>query len=104
MCIYLNIPIIIKIIIYIPIIVLIGIYAPSDTVKRPLKDKKKRLIYKILSLVVTFLYIILSLIIKDNFMSNAFIFSLIIEVIIILPITYKIFGVPYNNYKNFKTN
>ena len=100
LCIYLEIPSIIKIILGIPILILIGIYSPSDTVKRPLKDKKKRMIYKIISVIISIIYITFSIIIKDNFLSNSFIFSLIIEVIVILPITYKIFGVPYNNHKS----
>ena len=100
LCIYLNIPLIVKLSLFLPIIVLIGIFAPSDTIKRPINDKKKRLIYKILSIIISIIYLVLSIIIKDNFLSNAFIFSLIIEVIVILPITYKIFGVPYNNHNN----
>ena len=104
LCIYLNIPMIVKLLLAIPIVILIGIYAPSDTVKRPLNNKKKRLVYKILSIIISIVYVILSLIIKDNFLSNAFIFSLIIEVIVVLPITYKIFGVPHNNHKNLETN
>ena len=104
LCIYLNIPMIVKLLLAVPIVILIGIYAPSDTIKRPLNNKKKRLVYKILSIIISIIYIILSLIIKDNFLSNAFIFSLIIETIVVLPITYKIFGVPYNNHKNSETN
>ena len=104
LCIYLHIPLIVKIIIFIPIITLMSIYAPSDTVKRPLNDKKRRIIYKSLSVFISIVYMVLSLLIKDNFLSNAFIFSLVIEVIVILPITYKIFGVPYNNHKNKETN
>ena len=103
LCIKLNIPDIIKYISFIPILILIVIYAPSDTVKRPLNDKKKRMIYKFISVLISIIYMILSIIIKDNTLSNSFLFALVIQVIVILPITYKIFGVPYNNHKN-KTN
>ena len=103
LCIHLTIPIIIKYIISFPIILLIGIFAPADTQKRPLKDKKKRTIYKILSIIISILYMILSIIIKDNTLSNCFIFALVIQIIVILPITYKIFGVEYNNYKKLET-
>ena len=102
--IYLEIPIIIKYIIFIPIVILIGIYSPSDTKKRPLTNKKKRKIYKICSIIVSIIYMVLSIIIENNTLSNCFIFALIIQVIVILPITYKIFGVEYNNYKNYETN
>jgi len=100
----LVIPDMIKIISFIPILILIGIYAPSDTVKRPINNKKKRLIYKITSIIISIIYIILSIIINDNTLSNCFLFALVIQVIVILPITYKIFGVEYNNYKNYETN
>lgn len=99
-CVHLTIPIIIKYILFIPILILIGIYAPSDTVKRPLKNKKKRIIYKISSIIITIIYMILIIIIQDNTLSNCFLAALIIQVIVILPITYKIFDVPYNNHKN----
>lgn len=102
LCIKLIIPIIVKKILFIPIVLLIGIYAPADTEKRPLKNKKKRKIYKILSILISILYMTLSLIIKDNTLSNCFIFALIIQIIVILPITYKIFGVQYNNYKKYE--
>jgi len=95
----LVIPDMIKIISFIPILILIGIYAPSDTVKRPINNKKKRLIYKITSIIISIIYIILSIIINDNTLSNCFLFALVIQVIVILPITYRIFGVPYNNHK-----
>lgn len=100
LCVHLTIPIIIKYILFIPILILIGIYAPSDTVKRPLKNKKKRIIYKISSIIITIIYMILIIIIQDNTLSNCFLAALIIQVIVILPITYKIFDVPYNNHKN----
>ena len=103
-CINVIIPNYIKYILFIPIILLIGIYAPSDTQKRPLKNKKKREIYKILSVIITVVYIILSLVITNNTISNCFLFALIIQVIVILPITYKIFGVSYNNYKKYEAN
>lgn len=103
LCIHLTIPIFVKLIISIPIILLIGIYAPADTQKRPLKIKKRRTIYKISSIIIAIIYIILSILIKDNTLSNCFIFALVIQVIVILPITYKIFGVEYNNYKRYET-
>lgn len=103
LCIKLNIPDMVKYISFIPIFTLILIYAPSDTIKRPLNNKKKRMIYKTLSIIVSLIYMFLCIYIKDNTLSNCFLFALIIQVIIILPITYKIFGVPYNNHK-IKTN
>ena len=77
-------------------------YAPADTEKRPLINKKKRIIYKVLTLVITFIYLVISLILKNQTIINALYLSTILETIQILPITYKLYGVRYNNYKNYK--
>lgn len=102
LCIKLTIPLILKIILFIPLTVLIGIFAPADTEKRPLINKKKRKIYKILSIIISIIYMTIAIVIKDNTLSNCFIFAIVIQIIIMLPITYKIFGVSYNNYKNYE--
>lgn len=102
LCIKLTIPLIVKIILVIPLTVLIGIFAPADTEKRPLINKKKRKIYKILSIIISIIYMTIAIVIKDNTLSNCFIFAIVIQIIIMLPITYKIFGVSYNNYKNYE--
>lgn len=101
-CIKLTIPLIVKVILFIPLTVLIGIFAPADTEKRPLINKKKRKIYKILSIIISIIYMTIAIVIKDNTLSNCFIFAIVIQIIIMLPITYKIFGVSYNNYKTYK--
>lgn len=102
LCIKLTIPLIIKVILFIPLTVLIGIFAPADTEKRPLINKKKRKIYKILSIIISIIYMTIAIVIKDNTLSNCFIFAIVIQIIIMLPITYKIFGVSYNNYKTYE--
>ena len=102
LCIKLTIPLIVKIILVIPLTVLIGIFAPADTEKRPLINKKKRKIYKILSIIISIIYMTIAIVIKDNTLSNCFIFAIVIQIIIMLPKTYKIFGVSYNNYKNYE--
>lgn len=101
-CIKLTIPLIVKIILFIPLTVLIGIFAPADTEKRPLINKKKRKIYKILSIIISIIYMTIAIVIKDTTLSNCFIFAIVIQIIIMLPITYKIFGVSYNNYKTYE--
>ena len=102
LCIKLTIPLIVKIILFIPLTVLIGIFAPADTEKRPLINKKKRKIYKIISIIISIIYMTIAIVIKDNTLSNCFIFAIVIQIIIMLPITYKIFGVSYNNYKTYE--
>lgn len=101
-CIKLTIPLIVKIILFIPLTVLIGILSPADTEKRPLINKKKRKIYKILSIIISIIYMTIAIVIKNNIFSNCFIFAIVIQIIIMLPITYKIFGVSYNNYKTYE--
>ena len=101
-CIKLTIPLIVKVILFIPLTVLIGIFAPADTEKRPLINKKKRKIYKMLSIMISIIYMTIAIVIKDNTLSNCFIFAIVIHIIIMLPITYKIFGVSYNNYKTYE--
>ncbi len=81
---------------------LIGIYAPADTEKRPLINKNKRTIFKIISLIISIIYIVMIFTIKNNTLINCILFALILEVLVILPLTYKVFGVEYNNYKKYK--
>ncbi len=88
---------------YIVFTLLLIKYAPADTEKRPLINKKKRIIYKVLTITLAITYLIYSLIYKDNtIIINTLYFSVLLEVILILPCTYKLFGVKYNNYKNYK--
>ena len=99
-----EIPFIYKLIIDIVGLLLIGIYAPADTKKAPIIKKKKRLNLKIKSVIYTIILIIVSLIINDSTISNLIVFSIWIEVFLILPITYKIFNLPYNNYIEYLKN
>lgn len=78
------------------------LYAPADTEKRPLINAKKRKRYKFLSLSLAIIYIVLIFIVKNLVLKNILMFSLILETILILPITYKLFKLPYRNYLNYK--
>lgn len=80
-------------------LILILIFAPADTVKRPLKNKKKRTIRKILTLITGIVYAILAVLFHKYFISDLLISGLIATSIVISPITYMIFRQPYNNYK-----
>ncbi len=73
-------------------------FAPSDTVKRPLTNKKKRIIRKIMTVIVGIIYSAVALYI-NNYLTNLILCSLVIEAIIINPITYKLFNESYANYK-----
>ena len=89
---------------YLIVITIIAIYSPADTVKRPLIKKKKRIRFKILSVIVVISYFIITLLITNNLIINVLIFGLIIECILISPLTYKAFKMPYKNYKNYGLN
>ena len=93
--------IIISILLFISILLLI-IYAPADTPKRPLINKKKRIIYKVLTIFVAATYTILIIIKPTNLITNSMIYSLLLEGFLVAPISYKLFGVSYKNYKNYK--
>ena len=92
---------IVRIVIMIITTLLIFKYAPADTKKRPIINPKKRLFLKLASSSICIIYIISSFFIKENFILNAFMFSILLETMLILPTTYKLFKLPYNNYINY---
>lgn len=75
------------------------IFAPADTVKRPLPNKKKRIIRKILTVSVGAAYTIAIVLFNGSYITKLILCSLIIQTIVLSPITYKLFKQPYNNYK-----
>ena len=83
-------------------LILICIYAPADTEKRPLINKKKRIIYKIFSIIVSISYILLIIFINDFYVKRLLTFSLLLESLLINPFSYKLFGLKYNNYLKYK--
>lgn len=101
LCIFLNIPIILKVIISIIGICFMFKNAPADTKKRPIVNKKRRKVYKIISTIVAIIFTVCSIFIKNKFISNCFIFGLIMQNFMISPTIYKIFRLPYNNYITF---
>lgn len=91
----------VKIIICIIGIILMYKNAPADTKKKPIVNKKRRFILKLISTILAIIFSISAIIINNKFLSNCLIFALILENILISPITYKIFKLPYNNYISF---
>ena len=102
--IYININMYIKSIVSIVCILYVYKYSPSDTAKRPIVSRKRRLIYKSISTLICIGYSFILLFINNNFLSNALLFSMIVECFMISPIIYKIFKLPYNNYITFLKN
>lgn len=97
-----SIPINIKTIIGIIGIILMYKNSPADTAKKPIVSPKRRKIYKIISTFIAIIFTVLSIVIDNNFLTNSFIFSLILQNIMIAPTTYKLFGEPYDNYKSYQ--
>lgn len=100
-CKYLFLHDYIKIIIGLISIAFIFKNAPADTKKRPIVNKNRRLILRLTSTFISIVFIISSLIINDNYISNCLIFACILENFLISPIVYRIFKLPYNNYLEF---
>ncbi len=101
LCKYITISKEVLCVLYLLILIIMIKYAPSDTVKRPLIKKKKRTMYKVLSIIITVTYFIITLFIQNNLIINSMVMGLIIECILIIPITYKAFKMPYKNYVNY---
>lgn len=76
------------------------LFAPSDTKKRPMINKKKKLVRKCCVLFVGLIYSIL--VFNTNYeLSSLLILAMVIESIMVNPLIYKLTGQPYGNYKNY---
>ncbi len=77
------------------------LYAPADTYQRPILSANKRNNLKFVSIAITAIYLIISVYNTSPFWSSVFLLAIFLESILILPITYKLFKSPYNNYRNY---
>lgn len=98
---YIHIILSVKINLAIICLVLIIIYAPADTIKHPLINSKKRKRFKILSIIISFIMTSMVIYFHNFDISNYMLVGYIEATCMILPITYKLFALPYNNYKNY---
>lgn len=78
------------------------IWAPADTPKKPLINKKKRIIDKLLTLIISTTLMFVVILSKNSLINNCIFFSYIMNIISINPLTYKLFKIPFNNYKKYK--
>ena len=85
----------IKIIAGIIITIFIFKNSPADTHKRPIVNPKRRKFFKITSTIISIIFVCLSIIIKDNFISNCLIVAIACQTIYISPTVYRIFKLPY---------
>lgn len=103
-CKYLFISNYLKVIIGLILILLIYKNAPADTHKRPIINPKRRLFFKYTSTFIAIIFVYCSLFVSNNFVSNCFILSLLVQSFMISPTVYKIFNLPYNNYLAYLKN
>ena len=89
----------IKIILCIVSVITFIICAPADTWKRPLPNKKKRVLRKVAACSLAVLYSVLIIVFNGMEISNLLMAALLIETVLISPIMYFIFNEPYRNYK-----
>lgn len=98
LCIYTNMDIGYRIILAGISISSFALYSPADTAKKPIIRENRRINSKIISSLIAYLYLLIIIFTKNTFIINVCTYSLIIQTLLILPLTYKIFKKPYNNY------
>lgn len=84
-------------------IIMFIVYSPADTKKRPIVSKKRRLLFKAASLIITFAYCYYSLN-NANLISNLMIASLLYQSMLINPLIYKLSHQEFNNFKAYNLN
>ncbi len=99
---YLNFNTQLLLIIYLIGFIAIILYSPADTPSRPLINKTKRVTNKIISLIYMGIITILTISFNNDNFSEIVALVLLVNTMCINPLTYKIFSVPYNNYKYYK--
>lgn len=103
-CMNIVIPNSLKLIIGIIFTIFIFKNSPADTHKRPIVNPKRRRFFKICSTIISVIFVGLSIYVSDNFLSNCLIAVIGCQTLFISPTVYKIFKLPYNNYKNYNLN
>lgn len=100
-CKYVVVPSYIKIMIGIICLICLAKYAPADTYKRPLVNAKKRKLYKIVSIIMGIIYVTLIIIFRNISISTYLMVGLLESVLMIHPLIYRMFHLPYDNYKKY---
>lgn len=75
------------------------LFAPADTKKRPLSNKRKRIIRKIITVMIGFIYTLMIILLNNTYWTSIILSAMIIQAIIISPLIYRLFNQPYNNHK-----
>lgn len=77
------------------------IWAPADTESKPIINKKLRNIMRTRTLIISAIYTIIFVFLYPNILTKVLSLSMLLEAILINPITYKCFKAKYNNYINY---
>ena len=100
-CKYITLPFWFMLIIAILCNICLLIYAPADTHKHPLIHSKKRKRFKFLSFSFGVIYTFLIIYFNGQDIAKYLLMGMVEAVLMILPITYSTFKMPYNNYKTY---
>ena len=101
LCKVITTPLFVKLFISIISIISLYLYAPADTKKRPLINRKRCLKYKYITIINACTISIISMLVTNNTLSNILLLSVVIEAIMVNKLTYKIFNLSFDNYKNY---
>lgn len=104
LCMIFTFPTWIKLIIGSIGIIIIFNNSPADTAKKPIINKKRRIIYKSISTIIAIIFVTMSVNVQDVFISNSFLMGLMLQAMMTMKITYRLFNQTYDNYKNYLNN
>jgi accessory gene regulator B len=100
-CLHLNMPLVIQYFVLAVTFICFLLYAPADTKKRPLVRKNRRIKFKLLTITVAVIYILLYFYTNSMFLKNVIMWSMLLEAVLIHPLTYRVFKLPYKNYEGY---
>lgn len=99
LCKYLVIPLGIKVTICLGCLICLFKYAPADTHKRPLVNSAKRKKFKLLSVITGGIFTTFIILFRSKTISNYLLIGMVEAILMIHPLVYKLFGLPFDNYK-----
>ncbi len=85
-------------------IAMITIYAPADTINLPILTKKERTFKKYASYIVLIISMVATILIKDNYVSSAILYTILIQTISITKPAYKLSKCEYGYFKYKEEN
>lgn len=101
LCMNLNLSVYIHYFIIIFSFICFLLYAPADTKKRPLVKKNRRIKFKLLTIIMSIIYLFIFINTSSIFLQNAITSTMLMEAVLIHPLTYRVFNLPYKNYESY---